>query len=195
MRLSPEDREQHNEQDLRMLNEYLETGSIDILGELFRKYMPLIYGVCLKYLSNREESQDAVMSIFEKLVTEAGKHSVSNFRSWLYVMTKNYCLMSLRSKGSERDRLKLAGQESSFFMENGYELHPVDREDEINDRALEECIEKLKREQKECIRLFYYEKMSYIEISARLDLDEKKVKSHLQNAKRNLKICLETGHE
>jgi len=59
------------------------------------------------------------------------------------------------------------------------------------EKALADCIEKLKGEQKECIRQFYYEKRCYNEIAINLDLDEQKVKSHLQNAKRNLKLCLE----
>ena len=62
------------------------------------------------------------------------------------------------------------------------------------DIALENCIEKLKGEQKKCIQQFYFENKCYNEIARNLLLDEKKVKSHLQNAKRNLKLCLEEKH-
>lgn len=180
--------------DKEILERYNRSGDLDILAALYKRYMPLVYGVCLKYLKNRDDSQDAVMEIFEKLISEVAKHKVENFKSWLYVLTKNYCLMQLRSLSSEKKQLKIIQAESNSFMENGEELHPLDK-DSISDKALEDCISKLKAEQMKCIRLFYYENRCYREISEMLKLDEKKVKSYLQNAKRNLKICLESGNE
>jgi RNA polymerase sigma-70 factor (ECF subfamily) len=53
-------------------------------------------------------------------------------------------------------------------------------------------MEQLKAEQRECVELFYYHQQCYKEISAALKLDENKVKSFIQNGKRNLKICLES---
>lgn len=76
-------------------------------------------------------------------------------------------------------------------MESEYNMHPIDREEEVLSDALKECIEKLKSEQKQCIELFYYKKLCYQEVAEKLNMDEKKVKSYLQNGKRNLKICLE----
>lgn len=79
-------------------------------------------------------------------------------------------------------------------MESPRELHPIDKEGLIDEAVLEKCIEHFAGEQKECIRLFYFDNKSYREIAATLKQDEKKVKSHLQNGKRNLKICLEGRH-
>jgi RNA polymerase sigma-70 factor (ECF subfamily) len=79
-------------------------------------------------------------------------------------------------------------------MENATDLHPIDEDEPNIDKELENCIEKLRGEQKECILLFYFENRCYNEIALSLNLDEKKVKSHLQNAKRNLKLCLEEKH-
>jgi RNA polymerase sigma-70 factor (ECF subfamily) len=153
--------------------------------------MHLVYGVCLKYLKNREESMDAVMQIFEKLITEIPRHSINNFKSWLHVVTKNYCLMQIRSHKSQAEKINDWINDPLIFMETSQVLHPID-EDEYNmEDALKDCIERLKNEQKECIRLFYYESRCYNEIADSMGLDEKKVKSHLQNAKRNLKLCLE----
>ena len=76
-------------------------------------------------------------------------------------------------------------------MESADEMHPLDREDNSIEDALKNCIEKLKSEQKQCIEMFYYQKLCYQEIAVKLNMEEKKVKSYLQNGKRNLKICLE----
>jgi RNA polymerase sigma-70 factor (ECF subfamily) len=187
--------ENNNRADLKLLDKYYASGDLTILGKLFEKYMHLVYGVCLKYLKDRNESQDAVMSVFEKLVVELEKHKVDNFKSWLYVLTKNYCLMQLRSAVSERKKEAGFIKDNISFMENMYEMHPIDRENGISDKALEDCINKLKEEQMNCIMLFYYENRCYREIADTLEMDEARVKSHLQNAKRNLKICLESGNE
>ena len=180
--------------DEELLIEFTSTRDLETLGELYSGYMHLVYGVCLKYLRNREESMDAVMQIFEKLITEIPKQKIENFRSWLHVVTKNYCLMQLRSQKSRDEKLNEWMNDSLIFMENNVMLHPIDEDAPDMDNALVNCIERLKDEQKECIRQFYYENRCYNEIALNLGLDEKKVKSHLQNAKRNLKLCLEEKH-
>lgn len=179
--------------DEKLLADYLETQDMEILGELYSRYMHLVYGVCLKYFKEREKSKDAVMQIFEKLVTETGRHEIRNFKSWLYVVSKNHCLMDLRKTKGGKTIFVSNENEMAGFVENEAELHPIDREpDETIEQALNGCIEKLKNEQKMCIRLFYFENKSYREISASLNLEEKKVKSFIQNGKRNLKICMES---
>jgi RNA polymerase sigma-70 factor (ECF subfamily) len=180
--------------DEELLMKFSSTGDLDVLGELYTRYMHLVYGVCLKYLKDRAESQDAVMQIFEKLITEIPKQKIENFRSWLHVVTKNYCLMQLRSQKTKDERLAEWINDPAVFMENSQVLHPIDEDQPEMGKALSECIERLKDEQRECIRMFYYENRCYSEISVKLGIDEKKVKSHLQNAKRNLKLCLEEKH-
>ncbi len=177
--------------DDNLLRDFSDTGDPDVLGELYTRYMHLVYGVCLKYLKNREESMDAVMQIFEKLITEIPKQKIENFRSWLHVVSKNYCLMQLRSQRSVREKFEEWINDPEIFMENSISLHPIDEDDQDLEKALSECIEKLKDEQKKCIRQFYYDNRCYSEIAQNLDLGENIVKSHLQNAKRNLKLCLE----
>lgn len=174
-----------------LIAEFTSSGDLDLLGELYSRYMHLVYGVCLKYLKDREEASDAVIQIFEKLINDIPKQKIDNFRSWLHVVTKNYCLMLLRSQKSKYERMKEWTDDSLVFMENNSLQHPIDEDVQDLDKNLEECIENLKAEQRDCIRQFYYENRCYKEIATLMDLDENKVKSHLQNAKRNLKICLE----
>jgi RNA polymerase sigma-70 factor (ECF subfamily) len=184
----------HQKTDEELLAEFSSTGSLEVLGELYSSYMHLVYGVCLKYLKDRDESKDGVMQIFEKIITEIPKQRIENFRGWLYVVTKNYCLMQLRSMKSKEERFIEWANDTAAFMENGPDLHPIDENGEEMEADLADCIKRLKDEQGECIRQFYYENRCYSEIAAFLKIDEKKVKSHLQNAKRNLKLCLEGKH-
>ena len=180
--------------DSELLQKYLETGNLEILGELYNQYIHLVYGVCLKYLNSREESKDAVNKIFENLIVEIPKFEIQNFRSWLYVVTKNYCLMQLRKNKAEKKRFEKYS--TDIFMESTEILHPIDDAPESSlEKNLKRCIEKLKKEQQECIHLFYYENKCYQEISDLLQLEQKKVKSYIQNGKRNLKICLEHHKE
>jgi RNA polymerase sigma-70 factor, ECF subfamily len=181
--------------DEELIAELSSSGDLEVLGELYSGYMHLVYGVCLKYLKDREEAMDAVMQIFEKLITEIPKQKIENFRSWLHVVTKNYCLMKLRSEKTLNEKFNEWAIDPGNFMESGLDLHPIDKDEPDMEKALADCIEKLKEDQKACIRQFYYENKCYNEIAANLGLDEKKVKSHLQNGKRNLKLCLEAKDE
>ena len=179
--------------DEDLLRQFQRTGSLDTLGELYSRYMHLVYGVSLKYLEDRDEAKDTVMQIFEKLASDLPGQEVRNFKSWLYVLTKNQCLMQIRSQKSEAGRMEKYKIEQEF-MESGQDLHPLDKEDHSVEDALKKCIEHLKNEQKQCIELFYYKKHCYQEIAEKLGMSEKKVKSYLQNGKRNLKICLEKSN-
>jgi RNA polymerase sigma-70 factor (ECF subfamily) len=181
--------------DESLLKQYRFSGDPEILGSLYSRYLHLVYGVCLKYLKNRDDAKDAVMQIFEKLVKETRQHEIKQFKSWLYVLTKNYCLMQLRSQKVTDRRINNYKIDYVKSVESIIELHPIDKEDAEKDILLKECLEKLNDEQKICIRLFYFENKCYREIAEFLKLDEKKVKSHLQNGKRNLKICLEKRNE
>ena len=164
----------------------------EILGILYKPYMYLVYGVCMKYLKNRDDSQDAVMQIFEILARDIPKYEIRNFKSWLYGVSRNYCLMKLRKDISERNRYELMGEE--LFMESTAVLHPIEeKDDEDLQIRLKACLERLKEDQRRCIELFYYQQYCYKEIAAEMKLEENKVKSFIQNGKRNLKLCIESN--
>lgn len=149
--------------------------------------MYLVYGVCLKYLKNRDDSQDAVMQIFEVLVTDLSRYEIRNFRSWLYGVSRNHCLMKLRREGRER----MHRENLENFMETTEDVHPIEEQNTDLQARLAECLSQLKEHQRRCVELFYYRQKCYREIAAELALDEHDVKSFIQNGKRNLKLCLE----
>lgn len=179
--------------DERLLEQFQVSGNIDALGILFKRYMHLVYGVCLKYLKSRDDAQDAVMEIFEKLEQELRIKKVDAFKPWLYVVTKNHCLMELRSRQAKMKKEKDYGKSELLFMESSEDMHLNNEpwEPDALDKRLKECLEKLKEQQRACVELFYFKEMSYSEICDNLSLDIKKVKSYIQNGKRNLKNCIE----
>jgi len=165
-----------------LLQEYYRTGELEILGKLYAPYMSLIYGVCFKYLKQEARAEDAVMSIFESLIQKLRVHEVEHFKVWLYSLARNFCLMELRKdKRYQEEELKddLAIEEVSFRWE----------EQDFN--KLEDCLSKLNTEQQLCVRLFYLEQKCYQEIALLTGYEINKVKSYIQNGKRNLKICME----
>jgi RNA polymerase sigma-70 factor (ECF subfamily) len=173
--------------DEALLLRFRNGGEQSILGELFVRYSSLVYGVCLKYLKARDIAKDAVMQIFETLPAKLQNHEIAHFRGWLYVTCRNHCLMYLRSE--KRHKSEEIGP---HHMENDPVWNLGDEEPlEGNLGKLERCIEELGDEQKACVREFFIQEKSYKEISTSTGMDLKKVKSHIQNGKRNLKICME----
>jgi len=173
--------------DSELLNRYKKGGDLTYLGELYSRHQSLVYGVCLKYLKDRDESKDAVMQLFEKLIQTLKNHEVDNFKSWLYVTTRNHCLMQIRARKG-----KFTQEFSADFMENQLLLHPEDEPElEGNLNRLEKCIETLIIEQKQCIQLFFLQDKCYKDIVQFTGFDLNQVKSFIQNGKRNLKICME----
>lgn len=176
-----------NEKEL--LFQFKTTGNLAVLGKLYAPYMSLLYGVCFKYLKDTERSNDAVMQIFEELITKLRQHDVENFKSWLYVYARNYCLMQLR-KDKQQQQVVL----EDFMLENELSLTSQVEEprwEEEDFEKLESCIQKLNVEQERCIRLFYLEQHCYKDIASKTGFELNKVKSAIQNGKRNLKICME----
>ena len=156
------------------------------LAELFKRYSHLIFLVCMKYLADRDASSDAVMDIYEELLEKLKYHKVNNFKSWIYSVAKNKCLMIIRKDNSRKNKVQIFDID---FMENEIFLNQED-EALFSSELLIEKIAELNKDQKECIERFYFNKQSYKEIAEKISLTEKKVKSCIQNGKRNLKLAL-----
>src|SRR5690606_29768351 len=149
--------------------------------------MHLIYGLSLKYLKDSAKSEDAVMQIFELLIKKLRVHKVDNFKSWLYSVARNHCLMQLRASGKDVVII------DDNFMES-LDIKHQDNDSDLQEeklQLLEKCIGELNIEQQQCIRLFYLDEKCYKDIVEITGFEMKKVKSYIQNGRRNLKICIE----
>jgi RNA polymerase sigma factor (sigma-70 family) len=173
--------------DLQLVAAYRQSADLKILATLYQRYFELLYGVCLKYLGERETAKDAVMEIFEELAKKLLRHEVTHFKAWLYALAKNHCLMQLRSSG----RIKINSFDPEL-MQTAEELHLTDKiEKEARLEWLASCIESLSAEQKVVVSLFYLENKCYKEIAAITGQDWNKVRSLVQNGRRNLRICMQ----
>ncbi|MDH4460161.1 MAG: RNA polymerase sigma factor [Spirosomataceae bacterium] len=184
-----------------LLTKYRQTGDLAILGKLYEPQMELVFGICFKYFKDEEEAKDATMQIFEELIEKLRKHEVENFPSWLATLSRNYCLMQLRKKNlfvpstDYNDNPPDNEEENVIpFMELIDNQHLTDEWDlEGNLTRLDKCLEALGKEQQQTISLFFLKEKTYQEIVTETGYELSKVKSYLQNGKRNLKNCIERG--
>jgi len=177
---------QHTD-DLELLNKFYADYNNEWLGILLERYTMLLLGVSMKYLKNEEEAKDAVQQVFLKVINELHKYKVEYFRSWVYMITKNHCLMKLRDKGKFTAEIneRILATPADAEEKNNY----IEKDNALNNLA--KAIEQLNKEQQQCITLFYLQKKSYHEITGLTAFDLMQVKSHIQNGKRNLKLIME----
>ena len=174
--------------DQQLLEQFYTDQNNEWLGILLQRYTLLLLGVCMKYLKNEDQAKDSVQQIFLKVILELQKYKVEYFKSWLYMVTKNHCLMILRQRKGKitaeiNDRLNATPGEE------------IDRQTmEQNDhtlRLMEVSLKELNPEQQQCVTLFYLEKKSYQAVSDETGFSMLQVKSYIQNGKRNLKLLIE----
>jgi len=173
--------------DAELVTRYQSGGDLETLATLYQRYMEQVYGVCFKYLKEPEDARDAVMQIFEELTIKLKKHRVENFRSWLYTLARNFCLMQLRTP---RNLKTIHLTEDGVYSDEGMHLNGIPEQEE-NLRKMETCLQTLVPEQKQAVELFYLQQKCYREIAVITGLEWNKVRSCIQNGRRNLKICME----
>ncbi|OYD43310.1 RNA polymerase subunit sigma-70 [Sphingobacterium cellulitidis] len=183
---------QKNQTDEELLKLYLQDGDLSYLGDLYQKHSEMVYYVCLRYFKEPERSKDAVMQIFEELIDKVKKQDIQDFPRWLYVVSKNHCLMALRSA---KNKVEIV---TDNFVEFSMNLHQEENYQEKEEQLLrlESCLDTLIEKQKKSIQLFFIEQKCYKEVVELTGYSMNDVKSYIQNGKRNLKNCMErNGHE
>jgi RNA polymerase sigma-70 factor (ECF subfamily) len=173
--------------DDALLKLFRETLNQQVLATLYLRYTDLVYGTALKYLSDAEAAKDASIDIYQELVDKIPSHEVSHFKGWLYTLVKNHCLQKIR----KQKRAVMVSMDIEFMQLGSFEHLDTVLEKENEFQKLELCVKKLPAKQKTSIELFYFQKKCYEEIADILSEDWNKVRSLIQNGRRNLKICME----
>ena len=176
-----------NYSDAELVQLYQHDNRQEVLAQLYLRYSDLIYGTCVKYLKDQEIAKDAVMNIYQEVLVKLKTHQVENFKSWLYVFAKNHCLMQLR-KDKKMPTVEFDG---SFMQSEDFSHLDVVKEKEQQLDKMGVCLEQLQEDQRVSVRLFYLENKCYNEIAEVTGYEWNKVRSLIQNGKRNLKICME----
>ncbi len=177
--------------DDELLALYRSGGEARYLAALYERYMPMVYGVCLKIFRDSGKAEDAVIGIYEELVRKVQEHQIESFRGWLYVLARNYCLMEWRKNNRRptdyhppEDMVFYDAVEAPFEVELQKKIAPADK-------PLTKCLDELPGAQRQSVELFYLNGKSYKEIAELLSEEVGKIRSYIQNGRRNLKICLE----
>ncbi len=175
--------------DEELLQRYVDTGCTEHFGTLYSRYIPLVYGLCLKYFRDADTAQDNVMQLFEDLSKKIAGYEIKVFRTWLYSVAKNHCLQILR-----KDKKEIAIDFNAQLVESDIVLHLLEERPEKGEdktEALNRCMEQLPEPQRVSIQHFFMEEKSYADVADATGYNLKSVKSYIQNGKRNLKICIE----
>ncbi len=171
--------------DQELLLQYKNDKKQDTLAQLYMRYKGLVFGVCNKYLQDVDASQDAVMDIYQELITKCLQYDISNFKSWLHTLSRNHCLMKLRKEK------KIVPFDAEIMQNEDLPHLDNEMEKEATFSKMEDCLNKLETVQKQSVTLFYLQSKCYKEISELTGLEWNKVRSYIQNGRRNLKICME----
>lgn len=176
--------------DEELLEHYKKSGHTEYFGELYNRYIPLLYGLCLKYLYDEAGAQDAVMELFEELLPKISRFEIKDFKCWLYRVGKNHCLQILRKKSNE-----ISLDYTINTMESDEFLHLLCEEGQTEEQiaALYRCMKKIPGNQRISIQNFFMKEMSYADIAEETGYTIKNVKSYIQNGKRNLKNCIKNA--
>ena len=174
-------------EDKELLQRYYQENNNEWLGILLQRYTMLLLGVCMKYLKNEEDAKDSVQQVFLKVINDLPKYKVEFFKSWLYMVAKNHCLMKLRGNGKNTTEIN----EKILATEDESDARILAIEKDIYLNYMERALEQLNDEQKLCVKLFYLQKKTYHQIADDSGYSVMQVKSHIQNGKRNLKIFIE----
>jgi RNA polymerase sigma factor (sigma-70 family) len=180
-----------NYSDNELIKNYKGSEDSLFVGELFERYTRFVFLVCMKYLKDEESSKDAVMQIFEKLLTDLKNHEILNFKPWLHTVTKNHCLLYIRGLTYKQKKYEDLKNNQPKSVENVQDLHLNDEsttEEKI--KSLQGALNELNEDQKICVDLFYLQDKSYQEIVDLTGFSMNQVKSFIQNGKRNLKNFL-----
>ncbi len=182
---------------VKLIEQYKKSGNTELIGELFDPFVHLVYGVCMKYLKNEDACKDAVMEIFETILVDLKTYEVQNFKNWLYIVSKNYCLKQKRiqSQNSRYVEYTKRGINISIMETEDKLALKIDGTKKQQEESLYRAIEQLNDEQRKCIELVYLQQKSYKETVEITGYEITKVKSYIQNGKRNLQIALSKLNE
>lgn len=186
----------HNYSDSELIALYKAERNKAAFGTLYQRHAHLVFGVCMKYLKNRDDAEDAVMQIFEKLLADILKHEIQEFRFWVHTVAKNHCLMHLRKEQSMLKHQNQLNKDAGLIMDFSEDAH-LDKNEwkEVQLNEMNNALTKLNEQQRICVELFYIHDKSYQQIVEQTGYTMNEVRSFIQNGKRNLRIQLDKSRE
>jgi RNA polymerase sigma factor (sigma-70 family) len=166
------------------------------LREIFEQYQHLVFNLCLHYLQNKQDAEEATQDVFVKIHTKLSSfEGKSSLKTWVYRITVNHCLDLLRAR-KRQNRLSYITHLFFGKTETPLELPQFDHpgvllEDQEDLENLFEKINQLPENQRTALILRYLDDLPPPEIAHIMGLSLKAVESLLQRAKQNLEKKLD----
>ncbi len=181
--------------DLESVIERARGHDADALGEIHRRYVRRVFGLCHYMLDSRESAEDATSEIFLKLQRSIESYDGSiPFPRWLLRVAGNQCIDALRRRRRERQVI-VEGEEGAAVIEaTSSEPSPLGNVIRMAERAqLQAAIARLPENYRVPLVLRYYSELSYDEIGQQLGLQRNHVAALIFRAKQELRRKLAHG--
>ncbi len=150
------------------------------------------YGDSLTYylagkLGNIEEAEDMMIEAFARIMVKKPKIGEGNFKAYLY-KTARHLVSHFHMK---RSRYQVFSLDDMDLDPEGGPTPDHTVIDEERRKILNACMDRIDPDMKEALWLYYFEDLSYDEISSVMNINRKKADNLLSRGKQRLKIELE----
>lgn len=160
----------------------------EALGEIHRRYVRRVFGLCRYMLDSRESAEDATSEVFLKLQRSIGSYDGSiPFPRWLLRVAGNQCIDVLRRR--RRGQQVIVEVEDAAGVEpTSSEPSPLSALISMEEKAqLQAAIARLPENYRLPLVLRYYSELSYDEIGQQLGLQRNHVAALIFRAKQELR--------
>ena len=160
---------------------------------VFERYYRLMFGVCLRYVSDKDATQDVVQEGFLKIFLSIDKYSSKgSFEGWMRRIMVNTAIDAIRR--SKATGWILVEDASVEELADDVETDEDDMEMSFTVQDVLRAMERLTPVYRAVFNLYVFENMRHQEIADQLGITVGTSKSNLAKARRNLrKVLLETG--
>ena len=164
-------------------------GDRDALRQLYDATSAKLFGVCLRILSDREESEDVLQDVYVTIWRRADRFDATraSVMTWLSTIARNRSIDRLRARGpmayaEQVDELEIAdGADSAETL-----LSAADDRNKLHG-----CLSELDERTEKVIRTAFFEGVTYEALAKRMDAPLGTVKSWIRRGLAKLKGCLQ----
>lgn len=177
------------EPDLESVVERARGHDAEALGEIYRRFVRRVFGLCRYMLESRESAEDATSQVFLKLQRSITSYDGSiPFARWLLKVAGNQCIDALRRRKRQPIEVEDTATVVDRASPNPSPLGVVITSEERT--QVRDAIAKLPENYRVPLVLSYYSELSYDEIAQQLGLQRNNVAVLIFRAKQELRRAL-----
>jgi RNA polymerase sigma-70 factor (ECF subfamily) len=161
----------------------------EALGEIYRRYVRRVFGLCRYMLNSRESAEDATSEVFLKLQRSIESYDGSiPFPRWLLRVAGNQCIDALRRR-QRGQKVFVEVEDGAVVIEAASSKpSPLGAVISAQEKAqVRDTIERLAENYRVPLVLRYYGELSYDEIAEELGLERNNVAALIFRAKQELR--------